>query len=101
MIPAIAIEHLTKFYRNFKALEDVSLRVEPGEFFGFLGPNGAGKTTTISVITGLANYQQGSVQIFGNDVVRDYRKTRAMIGLVPQEFNFDPFLSAEQILNFE
>ncbi len=100
-VPAISIEHLTKYYRRFKALEDVSLQVQAGEFFGFLGPNGAGKTTTISVITGLANYQSGSVKVFGHDVKDEYRQTRASIGLVPQEFNFDPFLSAEQILVFE
>lgn len=101
MPPAISITHLTKYYRNFKALDDVSFDVEGGEFFGFLGPNGAGKTTTISVITGLANFQAGTVRVFGHDVVRDYRKSRALIGLVPQEFNFDPFLSAEDILAFE
>ncbi|MBI3314120.1 MAG: ABC transporter ATP-binding protein [Candidatus Omnitrophica bacterium] len=101
MIPAISIENLTKYYRKFKALESVSLEVQAGDFFGFLGPNGAGKTTTISVITGLANYQTGRVRVFGHDVINDYRKSRALIGLVPQEFNFDPFLSAEQILTFE
>jgi ABC-2 type transport system ATP-binding protein len=101
MTPAISIESLTKFYRRFKALDQVSFEVREGDFFGFLGPNGAGKTTTISVITGLANYQQGKVRVLGHDVLREYQKTRALIGLVPQEFNFDPFLSAEQILVFE
>ena len=98
---AIVIKDLTKFYGKFKALNRISFEVQPGEFFGFLGPNGAGKTTTISVLTGLANYQEGRVEVFGHDVVGDYRKSRALIGLVPQEFNFDPFLSAEQILVFE
>ncbi len=100
MTPAITIQNLTKYYRQFKALDDVSFEVQPGEFFGFLGPNGAGKTTTINVLTGLANYQKGSVKVFGHDVFGDYRETRALIGLVPQEFNFDPFFSAEQILMF-
>ena len=100
MVPAISIKNLTKYYRKFKAIDDVSLEVAPGDFFGFLGPNGAGKTTTINVITGLNNYQGGSVKVFGHDVAADYRKSRALIGLVPQEFNFDPFLSAEQILVF-
>ena len=98
---AIDIQGLTKYYRNFRALNHISLQVKEGEFFGFLGPNGAGKTTTISVITGLANYQDGQVRVFGYDVMREYRKARALIGLVPQEFNFDPFLSIEQILIYE
>lgn len=101
MIPPLSIQSLTKFYRSFKALDRVSFEVEEGDFFGFLGPNGAGKTTTISVVTGLANYQSGEVKVFGCDVRREYRETRARIGLVPQEFNFDPFLSAEEILTFE
>ncbi len=101
MIPAISIQNLTKFYRNFKALDRVSFEVAQGEFFGFLGPNGAGKTTTISAVTGLANYKEGKVEVFGFDVTREYRETRALIGLVPQEFNFDPFLTVEQILIFE
>lgn len=101
MTPALSIKNLTKYYKKFKAVDDLSLEISEGEFFGFLGPNGAGKTTTISVVTGLANYQHGEVKVFGYDVVKDYRKARAQIGLVPQEFNFDPFLSAEQILNFE
>ena len=101
MVSAIFIQSLTKFYRRFKALDQVSFEIKEGDFFGFLGPNGAGKTTTIGVVTGLANYQAGEVQVFGHDVRREYRKSRALIGLVPQEFNFDPFLSAEQILTFE
>ena len=99
--PAIEIQGLTKFYKQFKALDQISLRVEQGDFFGFLGPNGAGKTTTISVLTGLANYNQGEVRVFGYDVVRQYRTTRSLIGLAPQEFNFDPFLTIEQILIYE
>ena len=98
---AIEIQSLTKYYRNFRALNDISFEVEEGEFFGFLGPNGAGKTTTIHVLTGLANYQKGKVLVFGHDVMAEYRKARALIGLVPQEFNFDPFLTVEQILMYE
>ncbi len=98
--PAVSIQNLTKYYRRFRALDNVSLAIQPGEFFGFLGPNGAGKTTTINVLVGLANYQKGKVEVFGHDVTRDYRTTRGLIGLVPQEFNFDPFFSAEDILAF-
>lgn len=98
---AIEIRDLVKSYKQFKALDGISFDVSDGDFFGFLGPNGAGKTTTISVLTGLANYSSGSVKVFGYDVMKDYRQTRALIGLVPQEFNFDPFLTAEQILTYE
>jgi ABC-2 type transport system ATP-binding protein len=98
---AIQIIELSKSYKQFTALDRVTFDVEAGAFFGFLGPNGAGKTTTINIITGLANASHGQVLVFGQDVIRDYRKARALIGLVPQEFNFDPFLTAEQILIFE
>lgn len=101
MVPAIQIQNLTKFYKTFQALDNLSFEVRPGDFFGFLGPNGAGKTTTIAAVTGLANFQNGSVRVFGHDVQSEYRQSRRLVGLVPQEFNFDPFLSAEQILYFE
>ena len=102
MTPAISIKNLTKHYnKGFRALNNISFEVKAGEFFGFLGPNGAGKTTTINVLTGLANFQHGEVKVFGYDVMKDYRQSRALIGLAPQEFNFDPFLSAEQVLSFE
>jgi ABC-2 type transport system ATP-binding protein len=101
MEPAISIQGLTKFYGSFKAVDGISLDIMPGDFVGFLGPNGAGKTTTINAITGLNNFQQGSVKVFGHDVVKDYRKTRTLIGLCPQEFNFDPFLSIEGLLIYQ
>lgn len=99
---AISIQNLTKYYHgSFLALKNISFDIKEGEFFGFLGPNGAGKTTTINILTGLANFNQGSVKVFGRNVVAEYRETRRMIGLVPQEFNFDPYLSIEQILVYE
>lgn len=98
---AISIQELVKCYGAFKAVDGISLPVEEGDFVGFLGPNGAGKTTTINAITGLCNFQSGSVKIFDLDVVRDYRKTRPLIGLCPQEFNFDPFLSIEGLLVYQ
>ena len=101
MPDAICVSELTKFYKSFQALSQISFSVPQGDFFGFLGPNGAGKTTTIHAITGLANFQQGHISVFGFDVMREYRKTRALVGFVPQEFNFDPYLSVEQILVFE
>ncbi len=101
MQAAISIQHLVKSYNGFKAVDDISFDVSAGDFVGFLGPNGAGKTTTINAITGLNNFQSGSAKIFGMDVVKDYRQTRPLIGLCPQEFNFDPFLSIEGLLIYQ
>ncbi len=98
---AIFIQNLKKSYGSFEAVKGISFEVAAGDFVSFLGPNGAGKTTTINTITGLSNFQEGSVRIFGFDVVRDYRKTRPLIGLCSQEFNFDPFLSIEQVLVYQ
>ncbi len=98
---AVSIQNLTKFYGTFQALDNLSLEVEQGDFVAFLGPNGAGKTTTIHSITGLCNFQSGSVKVFGHDVVNEYRKTRPRIGLCPQEINLDPFLTIEQVLVYQ
>ncbi len=76
------------------------MEVGDGEFFGFLGPNGAGKTTTINILAGLTTYKEGAVKVFGQDVVRDYREARKLIGLVPQEFNFDDYFTVDEILRF-
>lgn len=83
------------------AVDDLSFDVAPGEFFGFLGPNGAGKTTTINAVVGLATFQGGSIEVFGWDVVRQFRQARARIGLSPQEFNFDRYLTVEEILLYQ
>ncbi len=76
------------------------MEVKEGEFFGFLGPNGAGKTTTINILAGLTTYKDGEVKVFGKDVTRDYREARKLIGLVPQEFNFDDYFTVDEILRF-
>ncbi len=76
------------------------MEVRQGEYFGFLGPNGAGKTTTINILTGLTTYQAGEVKVFGKDVIRDYREARTLIGVVPQEFNFDDYFTVDEILRF-
>ncbi len=98
---AISIRNLTKFYKKFKALDDVSFEVKRGDFFAFLGPNGAGKTTTINVVTGLSNYQSGDVKVFGHDVTTEYPHSRRLIGLCAQESNFDPFLTIYQLLTYQ
>ncbi len=89
-----------KRYGDFTAVDGVSLRVESGEFFGFLGPNGAGKTTTINAVVGLVNKNSGAIRIFGLDSVRQWREARRLVGLAPQEFNFDRYLSIRDVLIF-
>jgi len=77
------------------------MRVEAGEFFGFLGPNGAGKTTTINAIVGLAKPDGGTIRVFGYDNQVDWREARRWIGLAPQEYNFDRYLSIRDVLIFQ
>jgi ABC-2 type transport system ATP-binding protein len=79
----------------------VSLAVEQGEFFGLLGPNGAGKTTLINVVAGLARADSGCARVMGADVVRDYRRARRMLGVVPQELVFDPFFTVRETLRLQ
>ncbi|MBP9760552.1 MAG: ABC transporter ATP-binding protein [Candidatus Pacebacteria bacterium] len=97
---ALDISHVSKSYGTAKALDDISLTVKPGEFFGFLGPNGAGKSTTIHLTTGIARMQTGTIKIFGHDVVDDYREARRHVGLSPQEFNVDIFEKVHNLLDF-
>src|SRR5689334_5879666 len=92
MAAIVSIRELSKTYASgFTALKDVSLDIEEGEILALLGPNGAGKTTLISIICGLVNPSGGTVTVGGYDILRDYRKTRSMIGLVPQELTTDAF----------
>jgi ABC-2 type transport system ATP-binding protein len=99
--PALDISHLRKVYRSGTvAVEDVSLSVQPGDFFGFLGPNGAGKSTTIHCITGISQPTSGTIKIFGIDAVKDYREARKLVGLSPQEFNVDFFATPRQIVDW-
>jgi ABC-2 type transport system ATP-binding protein len=101
MEPALSISHLRKVYRGGTvAVDDLSLEIAPGDFFGFLGPNGAGKSTTIHCITGIATPTSGTIKVFGVDAVKDYRAARRLIGLSPQEFNVDTFATVTQILDF-
>ncbi len=86
-----------KRYGDFTAVDGISLRVEAGEFYGFLGPNGAGKTTTINAIVGLARKSAGSIRIFGYDNEQQWREARRLIGLSPQEYNFDRYLSLRDV----
>ncbi len=77
------------------------MQVKAGDFFGFLGPNGAGKTTTINAIVGLARLNGGSIRVFGYDNLTQWRDARRFIGLAPQEYNFDRYLSIRDILIYQ
>ena len=99
---AVEINNLLKIYDNkFKALKEINLCIPKGSFFGLLGPNGAGKTTTIGILTGLVNKTSGSAKIFGYDTVDNFREARTMIGLSPQELNFDVFFTIEELLTLQ
>ena len=88
----VAISNLSKTYANgYNALKDVNLDIVSGEILALLGPNGAGKTTLISIICGIVNASEGSVMVDGHDIVRDYRLTRSLIGIVPQELTLGAF----------
>ena len=88
----IEVTNLSKTYASgFQALKGVNLNIRRGEILALLGPNGAGKTTLISTICGIANPSGGTVTVDGFDIIKDYRKTRSLIGLVPQELTTDAF----------
>ena len=92
MEQAIEIKNLVKTYKDgTQALKGVDLTVQSGEIFALLGPNGAGKSTLIGIISSLVNATSGEVKVFGKDLVKDRQAVKSMIGLVPQEFNFNMF----------
>ncbi len=96
---ALSIENLTKTYANgFQALKGVSLDVGEGDFYALLGPNGAGKSTTIGIISSLITKTSGRIRIFGHDIDEDFSAAKRLLGLVPQEFNFNVFEPVEEIL---
>src|SRR5216684_186578 len=101
MPPIISISNLSKTYASgFPALRDINLDIRRGEIFALLGPNGAGKTTLIGIICGIVNASAGSVSVAGHDIIADYRVTRAMIGLVPQELTTDAFETVWATVSF-
>lgn len=115
-LPAVEIQNLSKQYLPFRrrrgeseqagggpvdALRDVSFSIGQGEIFALLGPNGAGKTTLIGCIAGLVTPTSGSARVLGHDVHRNYRQARRLVGLVPQEINFDPFFTVEESMRFQ
>ena len=96
---AISIRDLCKTYQGGKrALDGVSLQVPRGQIYGLLGPNGAGKSTTINILAGLVTKTSGAVSIWGFDIDRHPRNSKASIGIVPQEVVFDPFFTPFEVL---
>jgi len=101
MQPILTITNLSKTYASgFAALKNVNLEVHRGEVFALLGPNGAGKTTLIGIVCGIVNATAGHVVVDGHDIVRDYRRARAMIGLVPQELTTNAFETVWATVSF-
>src|SRR5688572_15113503 len=97
----ISVSNLSKTYASgFRALKNIDLDIRRGEIFALLGPNGAGKTTLISTICGIVNATEGRILVDGRDIVADYRATRSMIGLVPQELTTDAFESVWATVSF-
>ncbi len=92
MTSALLIEDLHKVYDNqFAALKGISLEVKQGDFFALLGPNGAGKSTTLGIVSSLVNKTSGRVSVFGHDIDQALTRAKLCLGVVPQEFNFNPF----------
>ena len=101
MTDAITISHVRKAYGDLNALDDVSLSVKRGEFFGLLGPNGAGKSTLISALAGLLRVDAGELTVLGANVQSDFRAARRNLGVVPQEVVIDPFFTVRETLRFQ
>lgn len=99
MANALEIKGLKKVYSTgVEALKGIDLAVEEGDFYALLGPNGAGKSTTIGIITSLVNKTSGQVKVFDYDLDKELVRAKQQIGLVPQEFNFNPFETVQQIV---
>ena len=97
----LKIENITKIYNNnFKALDDLNLSINKGEIFALLGPNGAGKSTLINSIGGIINIDKGTITIDNYDIKKNYRETRSMIGIVPQELYLEAFETIWNNVNY-
>ncbi|MBU2920563.1 ABC transporter ATP-binding protein [Winogradskyella psychrotolerans] len=97
---SITVNHISKSYKNVKALEDISFQVKEGELFGLIGPDGAGKTTLFRILTTLLIANEGSATVADFDVVADYKKIRNNVGYMPGKFSLYQDLTIEENLNF-
>src|SRR5919201_4008187 len=101
MRPIVSVANVSKTYASgFRALRNVSLDIRAGEIFALLGPKGAGKTTLINIICGIVTPSAGKVLVGGHDIISEYRTTRSLIGLVPQEIYTTPFESVWATVSF-
>jgi len=102
--PMLEITNLVKKYGKGKdekvAVDNISLSIPKGSFFGLLGPNGAGKSTAIHCVTGISQPTSGTIKVDGIDVVKEYRTARTKVGLSPQEFNVDIFSTPRQLMDY-
>ena len=97
----LKINKITKIYKNkFKALDELSLSINEGEIFALLGPNGAGKSTLINTVCGILNFDNGNISVNEHDIIKDYRKARSLIGIVPQELNLEAFETVWNNVNY-
>ena len=96
----IEIQNLTKHYGKNRGVEDISFYVREGDMFAFLGPNGAGKSTTIRAMLGMIGFEQGSIQIFGKDAVKEKREILQQTGYMPSETMFYPSMQAGEVIRF-
>jgi ABC-2 type transport system ATP-binding protein len=101
MQPILSVKNVSKTYASgFSALQSIDLEIRKGEILALLGPNGAGKTTLISIICGIVTASSGQVTVDGHDIVHDYRVSRSLIGLVPQELTTDAFETVWDTVSF-
>ena len=101
MQPILSVKNVSKTYASgFSALQSIDLEIRKGEILALLGPNGAGKTTLISIVCGIVTASSGQVTVDGHDIVRDYRVSRSLIGLVPQELTTDAFETVWDTVSF-
>ena len=98
---SVEIKGLTKKYGDNIAVDDISFEVKKGEIFGFLGPNGAGKTTAINCICQLSSFSIGEIKVEGFDIKKHYLDAKRMIGLSPQDIQFDPFFKILDVLVYQ
>ena len=98
---AIVYKNVLKSFGFLNAVNNISLNIPEGEFFGLLGPNGAGKSTMINMLAGLAKPTQGTISVMGFDVQSQYQAARHSVGIVPQELVFDPFFNVREMLRFQ